>query len=1336
VAKEQAGIQAQKDGLKYLSSEQKMRNEIAQQTAVMRKAGMDEAAIQERIGQIKASYDKKGSGGSRAKEISEYEKLNKRIGEFAALQTAALEADGKLTEGQRLAVRVKQDMIAAGAKLSASDKERLQTTLSAALATEQRVAAEKDLAKFLDEAAQVQAKAVDQSDKATDALKKQADAEREATAAIGLSKEAIAELAAAKYDESAASKERLANTMAEAGESDLLVKKYREEAAALRDLAKAKRDRGVAESASEADKIAAKAAEKAATDWQKAADKIENSITDALMRGFESGKDFAQNLRDVLLNMFKTMVLRPQIQGIVSGGLGALGLGGSGQAAAGGMGGMGDIASMGMNALGLGGAGAMFSSGVMSGLSAWGAGGSVTGLLGSGSALFSGGLASGLGTIAGALGPIALGIGALYAISKKLDTSGTIHTGGSASYSAAEGTQKNISQARTGFAFTYQRAETADMAASMTQSIVGMLDLTAKSFGKTAGYSAATAFADDSSRDGAWGSLIISKGGKDLLNWADSRQSKWAPKTFGDGEEGLKQYMAAVGKDVRDMLMQDTPGWADAMLQALGDAPTLDQLAGVVAQINLIQATFVQFGAAMPQLAGLSDTAVGSLLSLSGGIQNLQSGLSAYYDKFYSDAEKQAAATKRMSEQMASLGLTMPATNAEYRKLVEAQDLNTEAGRKQYAALIALAPAFDQVTAAAAQAVQRIASERTSLESQLLQAQGNTAEIRRRERAALDESNRALYDQVKALEDAKTAQEKYNDAMANIASERASLEMQLLQARGETAEIRRRERAALSESNRSIYDQIKAIEDAKAAQEAYTQALSAAQSALSAAMDRVQSAQSAVDAVRERGTSAYLAALGEVANIQEQIADQARQTASAYRDLAKQLREYVDGVVIPPSDSFAKALTKALGGDREAMAALPGLATSATDQARKTAGNREDYAASQASILAGVLQAAAEAQRLGIETPAQAAQTLQQKLLAAQQKLAEATATANAIGAPLVAQQERLIDEYRKALSALATANNEAALARAQLAAIASNTGNTATNTGTTATNTNATTTNTDTVAKEIKNLGAVISVGGLVKFDPKDPIRSVFENISKTNQVLNAQFVKWLELQSGSIVTQNTEAGTVSVSAVSGFMTEQTRKGGAAGYPGLYILQYDSTNYLMQIAANTAAALTHAASINSNSALTAGTLNNLSFGHWSMLVRGFGPGQSVPVSFKREGASTEFFATGGVFTNSVVSRPTAFSMGVMGEKSPEAIMPLANIGGSLGVRAQMPGTQGMLQALQAMQALMQRLQSASENGALTSQEHLNLVRRLTRDGRSMPVAPSPNDPLTVEINP
>lgn len=46
-------------------------------------------------------------------------------------------------------------------------------------------------------------------------------------------------------------------------------------------------------------------------------------------------------------------------------------------------------------------------------------------------------------------------------------------------------------------------------------------------------------------------------------------------------------------------------------------------------------------------------------------------------------------------------------------------------------------------------------------------------------------------------------------------------------------------------------------------------------------------------------------------------------------------------------------------------------------------------------------------------------------------------------------------------------------------------------------------------------------------------------------------------------------------------------------------------------------------------------------------------------------------FADGGVFTNSVVSKATAFPMGVMGEAGPEAIMPLTKTsGGQLGVKS------------------------------------------------------------------
>lgn len=57
-------------------------------------------------------------------------------------------------------------------------------------------------------------------------------------------------------------------------------------------------------------------------------------------------------------------------------------------------------------------------------------------------------------------------------------------------------------------------------------------------------------------------------------------------------------------------------------------------------------------------------------------------------------------------------------------------------------------------------------------------------------------------------------------------------------------------------------------------------------------------------------------------------------------------------------------------------------------------------------------------------------------------------------------------------------------------------------------------------------------------------------------------------------------------------------------------------------------------------------------------------------------GAGVQMFANGGAFTNSIVSKPTAFGMaggntGVMGEAGPEAIVPLARTsGGQLGIRA------------------------------------------------------------------
>lgn len=70
-----------------------------------------------------------------------------------------------------------------------------------------------------------------------------------------------------------------------------------------------------------------KSASDAAKEWAKTAEKINDAITDALMRAFESGKDFFVSIRDTIVNTFKTMVIRIPVQYAVEGALGAVGLG-------------------------------------------------------------------------------------------------------------------------------------------------------------------------------------------------------------------------------------------------------------------------------------------------------------------------------------------------------------------------------------------------------------------------------------------------------------------------------------------------------------------------------------------------------------------------------------------------------------------------------------------------------------------------------------------------------------------------------------------------------------------------------------------------------------------------------------------------------------------------------------------------------------------------------------------------------------------------------------------------------------------------------------------------
>lgn len=183
------------------------------------------------------------------------------------------------------------------------------------------------------------------------------------------------------------------------------------------------------------------------------------------------------------------------------------------------------------------------------------------------------------------------------------------------------------------------------------------------------------------------------------------------------------------------------------------------------------------------QLFSLSDALVAAM----GGLEAMATTSTAYYQRYYSDQERFDAALKQMRESLIDLGVSsIPKTTAEFRALIEAQDLTTAAGQKTYAALMAMSGGFaDLADALVAQVVpieaerlrlaQAVLAENDRLAAQAADLTGNRAAVLAAELAAIDPLNRALYLHVDALTRAQDANERYAASLADLADAGSSI---------------------------------------------------------------------------------------------------------------------------------------------------------------------------------------------------------------------------------------------------------------------------------------------------------------------------------------------------------------------------------------------------------------------------------------------------------------------------------------------------------------------------------------------------------------------------------
>lgn len=900
------------------------RNKLIADNTELLKAG---EITQKQYNTTLKAFDAKGAKTQPKEQVSEHQRA---LASYVAALQRQLDKEQELTEVQKAQnflkglgkdgqIKQTQELVLGIAAQIDAEKALDAINKSAAKTLQERA---KGVAAFEKE----RAASLRSAGNEVSTLEARAQAAEDEVTAYGLGKEALADLTIARLEDQ---KTVLQGFDGSAETIDLIEREIsaRKRLAQAGDTLAAKKE-------------ADKAAQKAADEWKRAAEQIENSITDALMRGFESGKGFAENLRDTVVNMFKTMVLRPVVEMGVRGSLSVLGLGGASGAAS-----AAETAGNSLSTL-------SSLSGITNWLTDFGSAGA--------SAIIKGGQIAynaGFETIGRSMMSLSEA-GNFSAVANGLNAVGNGLGYLNAAMAASKGQWGRAAGSAIGTWFG------GPIGGAIGNAVGGWVD---ESFSGGHEYTTGTGIAgkfsgnqfagrnyQDWRNDGSSGFFGIGASGSSSgTNYSalDSRQAKFMGAAYGAIITQTADFASALGasastitgyqKDIKLALGSDAEankkaiadlfkGLADEVAATVldgqyiregeGAADTLARLATNLAAVNGALGTL---GGALLAVGQSGGDMASSLVDLFGGLSQYQSAIGAYYQAFYSLDEQRTQALANLIVSLNDAGIALPASRDAYRALVDAQDLATESGRKTYATLIGLSGAFASVTAATDAAMKSFVADGAKLQVDLLTAQGDSVGAQAAQRAiaiaglgdaavAQYDYNQSLRDQISAANAAAAAAQNFVSALGSIAATRQSLEAQLLGAQGDTvgalALTRKNELASLTQGlgaddaakitaaqqyNYALEDQITALQNAKTAAEASARA----QEEASRASDQLRQAwQSVTDSI-----------FGEVKRIRDLMGGNSAQSYAQ-----AQAR-------------FSITAAQASAGDQEAAKLLPSL---------------------------------------------------------------------------------------------------------------------------------------------------------------------------------------------------------------------------------------------------------------------------------------------------------------------------------------------------------------------------------------------------------------------------
>jgi phage-related minor tail protein len=931
-ASEKARITWMQEGDKYLTKQEKMEKAIARLRFEGNAAGATALEIEKRIAVEREKYadkpNKTKTDNSAARELEKEAALLATLSgvnadyqqKLSLLQV--MRAKGNVTEVEYIALVeqliAKQPM---ASKLMADAAKQIQAVEKANLAADQ-----------------AHGKYVQGLANGLDKLQAEVVAQNEVNDRLGLSKEAIAALDSAKMNLMATELELQAVRSYDKNLDEAEYNLTMQQAKAYRELANAK-SFGAAKAAT------IDAAKEADAEWEKTSDSINQILTDARMRGFESAKDVAGNMRDTIVNMFKTLVLRPIISPVMKPVSQAIGgsLGMTGAASAQGAGGnllgtAGNLsrlydsitggftkvsarATSDFNTLATSSIGQSMG---MSGAATVGNNAYVAPQMTSGSLAASSAIGTAAGYAAGAAAGLAIG----NAIAGEFGSSNTVTAGviiGSIVGGPIGGAIGGAIGGLVNRAFGMGNTELTSQGTRGTFNSAGFAGQNYANYHQEGRWFRSDKnWTDTSAVDP-----------KTLKSWSSSfagMQNAVAgtAASVGLATEKVYAYSKAIDIAAGSTAEQVTAlftGMADDMARTAAPAIATFSKEGETASTTLqrLSTSITTANAWLSMLRNrLFDVsmagadAASKLADAFGGLDNLAASSKAYYETYYNEAERTVRSSEDLAKAMALVNVALPVSKDAFRSVVSSLDLTTESGRNAYAVLLALAPEFATTTDAIARMakeqadalkasneaiVKDYASARKAAEDAAKAAEDAAKAMATTLSAAMDEAQQAYNDANRAAVDAAKA---IKDALAQAGSGIASLIAELTATQGASDPLtlmRNRQTAYLTDMSAARGGDVEASGRVASSAKAYLDANAivsslASQSAVTAQVVAELKALPAVQTYEQQMLAAAQATTAAVTALNGKLVTEL--TVTARSDILKLVQFVANTDLLPP----------------------------------------------------------------------------------------------------------------------------------------------------------------------------------------------------------------------------------------------------------------------------------------------------------------------------------------------------------------------------------------------------------------------------------------------------